>query len=106
MPVHICVHVCGDQRLMSSAFLNHSPHYLLNHWISLNPELTNSAGLAGQRAPVILLSNLSNTGITARTLLELQPGICMWVLEIKPRSPACMVITSLTKAPPLPTFYN
>lgn len=57
--MHICgvyVHVCGGQKLISDIFLNHSPPYCLIQGSLLNLEFDNSAGLASQRTPGILLS--------------------------------------------------
>lgn len=38
--VHACASTCEDQRLTSSVFLCHSPHYCLRQSLSLNLELT------------------------------------------------------------------
>lgn len=63
MCTHMFVHggMCalyaqGDKRLMLDVFLNCSSPYLLRQGLSLSLELDNSARLAGQRAPGILLS--------------------------------------------------
>lgn len=50
-----CYHACRGQRLTSGIFLNHL-HFFWGHGLSLNVELADLAGLAGQHVPRIQLS--------------------------------------------------
>lgn len=53
MHVHMCVQVCGGQRLMLTVFLI-APRLILRHGYPLEPEVNAQASLASQLAPVPL----------------------------------------------------
>lgn len=57
MYLHICKCACvWRSEVSDSVFLFLSPRYFLSHSFLLNLELTDSAGMADQKAPGMLLS--------------------------------------------------
>lgn len=60
-------HTCGGQRWTTDVCPNHSPLYSLRQSLSLSLELTDSATLAGQHTPRILLSLPPTAEITGHT---------------------------------------
>ena len=74
-----CEWTCGGQML--SVFLCHCPSYLLSRGLSLNLELTVSAGLAGQKTLRIFLSPPQCWGYSAVNSQH-HIGLFIWVLWI------------------------